>query len=587
MDTKQLQEFLDTYKVEIKNVKEYPKFKLYILKECPFCNGAHKDGAYIIHNTDGVVVAKCHHQSCKDASWSKLYESMTGTKLKTPKNKEKEQKDTYINKLDVINQLYDEGKLELARDNYGNVVAQIKSMDNKVMKSIPVNSKEFRLHLQKLYYDLTETVLDRRAYETINDYIGVLAYKNNNIVRVYKRVAYLGDKIVYDLNKEENLKVIITDEKVSITDENNDFFHRSKYYASQVMPDFDKVEDGNYKALIKLVKKHFNFKNNDAILFAIYLVTCFLGNAINHPILSISGQKGSGKSSAIRKFCQIVDPKNIGLGNIPKSEDDISLRISENYVNAFDNLSYISKNISDLFCKCVTGGTNVRRTLYENNDETTFDLKSIVVLNGIDIIVTESDLVDRSIFLHLERFSSEELRTEAELDSEFEKDLPTILALCFSVLQLAFKDKTEIGKDNILRMADFYEWSIKIGKAIGYEEKFVDGLLQKNYERIIKQSLYENPLTQLILIYMEYSEEKIHSVADFLKVLKKLAREQEIDVQLLPKQPNVLSRKLKQLKSDLQFVGITYSIENTGACKKITVKNSKHKCVPVKIEKGD
>lgn len=53
---------------------------LFNLAECPFCDGAHKDGAYIIW-CDSHIVAKCHHSSCSDASFAKLYKLKTGKEL--------------------------------------------------------------------------------------------------------------------------------------------------------------------------------------------------------------------------------------------------------------------------------------------------------------------------------------------------------------------------------------------------------------------------------------------------------------------------------------------------------------------------
>lgn len=584
MDEKQLLGFFNEYNIAIKGKKEYPNFTLYNLSECPFCNGAHKDGAYVIHNDKGVVVAKCHHDSCKEASWSKLYELKTGKKLKSKKSKDKEKRDNSESVIDTINYICESGLLEVFLDNYGNMVARIISMDDSVMKAMPVKSHEFKIHLQRLIYDNMHDIMGRNAYEAVLDYIGILAYKNAKRITVYKRICYDDGKIIYELDKDKNIKVVITKNNISVTDDIDVFFHHSKYYANQVMPDFQAVVNKDYKMLLKLIRKHFNLKGNDVALFTIYLISSFLGNAINHPIMSIAGSFGSGKSSVIKKFCQIVDPKNIGLGNIPKTEDDISLRISENYVNAFDNLSFINKSISDLFCKCVTGGTNVRRTLYENNDETTFDLKSIVVLNGIEVLISESDLLDRSIFFHLERLSSDKLKTEAELDKEFLADMPKILALCFSVLQLAMADEVPVDKSEMMRMADFFEWAIKIGRVLGYEDKYVVNLLHKNRDIMIEQSLSENPLAQLILIYMEYAEERVHTVTELLKILKKLAVEQQIDIKLLPKQPNILSRKINKIKSDLQSMGITYEIKNKGYSKVITIKNANPKRVPVKIE---
>lgn len=45
-------------------------------------------------------------------------------------------------------------------------------------------------------------------------------------------------------------------------------------------------------------------------------------------------------------------------------------------------------------------------------------------LNGINIVATRPDLLDRSILLELERIPKTERKTEKEIEEEFEKDLP-------------------------------------------------------------------------------------------------------------------------------------------------------------------
>jgi len=299
--------------------------------------------------------------------------------------------------------------------------------------------------------------------------------------------------------------------------------------------------------------------------------------------MSVSGQKGSGKSSAIRRFCELVDPKLIGLGNIPKNENDLSLKVSQSYVTDFDNLSYLNKDISNLLCRCATGGCDSRRTLYENMDETVFNLKSIIVMNGIDVVIKESDLIDRTVFFNLKRLEAGQLKTEAELDAEFEKDKPVILGLCFMILQRAMNDSEPIDREEMLRMADFYEWSIKIGRAIGYKDEYVVRILKKNQKQAVHQSLEENPVAYVFLNYMEYYDERVHTVSDLLKVLKKVAGELQIDQSYLPKKPNVLSRRLNEIESDLKEEGITFEIKNKGYGKEITIRNSKPKRIPIEI----
>ena len=58
--------------------KVIPKTKtgqrsFYLLDPCPFCNGAHQDGAFLGQAAGGAVYAKCHHNSCGNENrWREL-----------------------------------------------------------------------------------------------------------------------------------------------------------------------------------------------------------------------------------------------------------------------------------------------------------------------------------------------------------------------------------------------------------------------------------------------------------------------------------------------------------------------------------
>ena len=232
MTKTELEEFFGKYSIKVKNQKEHPNFVLYNLDECPFCNGAHKDGAYVMCFHNGTVISKCHHETCKEASWAKLYENLTGKKLASKKDNNKDKKGTSESVIDAINQMVDEGLLELFLDNYQNLVARVIAIDRTIMKTMPVKSYTFKIHFQQLIYEKMNYVLDKRSLETVYDYLGVLAYKNEKRINVYKRIYYSNDKIIYELDKDKNLSVVISKEGIIVTDEEEVFFHHSKYFVN-------------------------------------------------------------------------------------------------------------------------------------------------------------------------------------------------------------------------------------------------------------------------------------------------------------------------------------------------------------------
>lgn len=581
MKKDELLQWMDKYDIKYSKEKKYEKNTLFALTECPFCDGAHNDGAYIMISEKGYVTAGCHHDSCQDADFKMLYKLKTGEELVAKKSKKKPVGEGFVA---IIDKFVEEGKLEPLLDEFGNMIARIKSVDGDNMVTLQVRSFDFRIHIQSLFCNSRGFVLEKKVYDEILDYISILAYKRKGRAKVYKRICNTGDKIVYELDKDTNKCVVITKNGIEVNDTENVLFYHSKYYSNQVEPRFDEKNNGNWKRLVTLVKKHFNFADKDsAVLFTLYLVSCFLGTRVNHFIMSISGPHGSGKSSLIRRFSSLVDPKGIELGNIPKREDDLSLKISESYVSDFDNLSYLNKDISNLFCKCSTGGTNLRRTLYENTDQTIFALKSVVVLDGIDVVINSSDLIERTLFFELKKLGSNKLKTEEVLNAEFENDVPEILGLCFSILQLAMCDNIPITTEYIHRMADSFEWFVRIARTMGYDDEYVVRLLKDNQRRINYQTVTENPVSLTLLSYMEYYSEKSHTVTDLYKILKKVGSELQVDMDKFPKSASSMSRKINQMRSNLEMEGITYNIDNKGYSKVITIKNAYPKRVPVNI----
>ena len=66
------------------------------------------------------------------------------------------------------------------------------------------------------------------------------------------------------------------------------------------------------------------------------------------------------------------------------------------------------------------------------------------------------------------------------------------------------------------------------------------------------------------------------SASKLLEVLNSIAEDEKIDIQskLWAKEPNVLSRRLNELKSNLLMEGITFSTSNTSLGRKIEIRKS-------------
>ncbi len=94
----------------------------------------------------------------------------------------------------------------------------------------------------------------------------------------------------------------------------------------------------------------------------------------------------------------IVDPKASESVHIQTVKKFIVLRLSNSYFTCFDNVSYIPKAISDLFCSAVTGACDTTRKLYTDTEERILNLHSIIAMTSINGVARSADLIDRFLF---------------------------------------------------------------------------------------------------------------------------------------------------------------------------------------------
>lgn len=205
------------------------------------------------------------------------------------------------------------------------------------------------------------------------------------------------------------------------------------------------------------------------------------------------------------------------------------------------------------------------------------NIKSRVALNSVSVFTKESDLLDRSLILHLSRFDSEEIMTEEQMWDEFNEDLPKILGSIFNILSQVLFDEEPVETTKLVRLADWHEKCLKIGRCLGVSEEEVNDVIWSNQHNVNKITLDEDIIAfTVISLLKREGGEYVGSMSQLLKDLNMEARHLAVKGNLLPKSPNHLSSRLKKVKSNLkQEYGIEYEIKNKGAFKEITIVKTK------------
>ena len=549
-----IEEWLREKGLDVSKVKEEVDRTVYVLETCPW-NSNHTDkSASITQFNNGAISAKCHHDSCSHENWSslkKLYEP------KASKNKseysEKEGGEPKKSYADIV--------IEQAlnyRDVFfhNSVEETFVAIDkDKFYEVYRLEDKKYQMLIRKRFYDELGKAISK---DNISQAIGVLEAKalyEGEELEVYKRCAEVDGVTYYDLCNKESTIIRIDENGWSIDDSKQILFIRKNNMSEQEIPVY-------YEDLLGLLDKHFRFKSEeDRILHAVSLVTRLISD-IPHPIEVIHGEKGASKTTTMRMNRSLIDPSLRDVISIPKAIQDLAITISNNYMPCFDNLDTISSEKSDLFCIASTGGGYSKRRLYSDDDELIVKFKSRITLNGTNVMATKSDLLDRCIVLTLERISEDERKEERVVWDSFNEDKPMILGAMFYALARAKRIYKTVNLTKLGRMADFTRWGYAVAEALEIGgEKFLEAYLN-NQRKANQEAVDSSPIATALIKYMNDNNTFTGTVSQLLLCLNQVAENEQIDTtsKLWAKEPNVLSRRLNEMKSNLELEGIYYEI---------------------------
>ena len=110
---------------------------------------------------------------------------------------------------------------------------------------------------------------------------------------------------------------------------------------------------------------------------------------------------------------------------------------SHNLCLFLDNISHLADCSSDALARFSTGDGFIKRALYTNDDDALFTPQGVVAINGINLVATAPDLLDRSLIFKLGRPADSERRLEVEIMGEFEALRPKLLGAIFTALSYA------------------------------------------------------------------------------------------------------------------------------------------------------
>ena len=399
-------------------------------------------------------------------------------------------------------------------------------------------NKDFEGIIQHRYYKKTKQMPKPKDLKNVMSILKSDASHEGPQVDLKNRVSHKDGAIIYDLRDRRYVSTTAQGWEVV---QAFPLFYRHKHEKAQVEPvaggDPWKVFD-----FIPIAEEH-------RLLIMVYLVSLFVPR-IAHPVLAAFGDKGSAKSFFCNVINKLVDPTLTEKVIQPKNERDLIQTLRLKYVTVLDNLSKIDNRVSDILCQVCTGASISYRQLYTDQGENIAQFRHVVIINGINLVVVNDDLMDRSIILRFHRISKEDRKPEEELWEAFEEARPDILGGIFDTLVRAMAIYPTIKIKNLPRLADFAKWGYAIAEALGQSgEKFVEDF-SKNVKRQNESVAEKNVLCQTVIRLMSDKNVYLKTAGDALNALRSIAGEDAKD-ETFPKLPHLLCRGLETLRSTL------------------------------------
>jgi hypothetical protein len=282
-----------------------------------------------------------------------------------------------------------------------------------------------------------------------------------------------------------------------------------------------------------------------------------------HPILALCASSGSAKTTTARVCQRLIDPNTADVNGKPKNGQDLAVAANHRWVLTFDNLSAISRELSDDLCRLATGGTFSTRRLYTNSDESVLRTDRPCIITSITHVAQEPDLVERCITLDCPAIQPTHRRDEELFWKEFHTAHPKILGGLFDAVSTALRHRPSLNLQALPRLAAFARWVAAATSYLGCSPEQWLEIYEDNIDRAVDRRLEDCPVWTAVAALMANRIVWEGTAANLLKDLRR-AHSKAAGHQKFPKAPNALSEKLTELAQEFERKHITMERKKAG-----------------------
>jgi hypothetical protein len=418
-----------------------------------------------------------------------------------------------------------------------------------------IRAKGFRRWLARRFFEETGGAPSSEALQSALNVIEAKAHFDGPERLVHIRVGGVDGKLFLDLGDEAWQAVEIDATGWRVIDKPPVRFRRASGMKPLPIP----VRGGS----VAVLRSFLNVRTEEDFVLVVAWAIAVLRNRGPYPVIVLSGEQGSAKSTFSALLRALLDPNTAPLRALPREDRDLFIAASNGHVLAFDNVSGLPAWISDTLCRLATGGGFAVRQLYSDQDEVLFDAARPVILNGIEDIVTRPDLADRAMFLTLEPIPEDRRRPEQELWAAFEAERPRILGALLDAVAKGIAMLPQTRLDKLPRMADFALWATACETALWSSGTFWSAYCG-NRDEAVDGVIDADPIAAAVRAVMTTQTKWTGTASELLGALAEMAGERVAKAKTWPDSPRALAGRLRRAATFLRKIGIDIGFEREG-----------------------
>lgn len=244
------------------------------------------------------------------------------------------------------------------------------------------------------------------------------------------------------------------------------------------------------------------------------------------PILALIGEKGSGKSSLLRRIGRLLFGPKFDVTTLTSKSDDFDAAITTDPLVVADNADDAPSWFADKLAVVATGGELKRRDLYTTNKLVDFPIRAYVGVTSRTPDFLREDVAERLLPIRVSRLP--QFSAENDLLDALDEHREQLLAGLVADVQRATVELAKRRQDRIptmTRLADFASFAIKVAPVIGSTEDEIRQLLERLDGQQVNLAAQDDALMTLIDQWLADDSEHVNigrdlSTSDLMRELE-------------------------------------------------------------------